>query len=120
MSALITFLAGLGITLATALLAVIYLQNPLKKILVDLCGNSNRAEFWTAFSSVTLTLVPVIFCLGYRPESTSMPGLAFDLCTELEWALVGLVSSVIVMGLVLWTFIPRTRPQIAAPNQGAE
>ena len=107
MSALITFLAGVSVVLGAALVVVTYLQNPLRGILVDLCGTAERAEFWTAFSSVTLTLVPLIFCLGYRPQSTSMPGLAFDLCGELEWALIGLACSVVLMGLILRTFIPR-------------
>jgi len=69
MSAATTFWIGLTITLASALVVVMYLRRPFKAILVDLCGTVERAEFCLAFSNVTLTLVLVIFALNYRPEN---------------------------------------------------
>src|ERR1700751_2653421 len=69
MSAVTIFLIGVVVTLASALAVVMYLRRPLKAILIDLCGAVERAEFWLAFSNVTLTLVPVIFALNFRPEN---------------------------------------------------
>jgi hypothetical protein len=63
----IIFVAGLAITLVSAFLVVLYLHSRLDPILVDLCGTLERARFWTSFSNVTLTLVPMIRALGYRP-----------------------------------------------------
>jgi len=37
-------------------------------MLEELCGNRERAEFWTVFSNVTVALVPVIFAMQYQPE----------------------------------------------------
>ena len=62
------FLIGVGTTVAVSVLAVGYLKSSLTKILIDLCGTQERATFWTAFSNVTLILVPLIFALHYRPE----------------------------------------------------
>jgi hypothetical protein len=104
MSAATVFLIGLAITLASALVVVMYLRRPLKTILVDLCGTVERAEFWLAFSNVTLTLVPLIFALNYRPENQP---LIFAISSQLERALVGLAGSVVVLGLVLSRFISR-------------
>src|SRR5712691_10475000 len=51
-----------------SLIVVAYLRRPLKAILADLCGTAERARFWSAFSNVTLVLVPLIFVMQYRPE----------------------------------------------------
>ncbi len=91
MSAVATFLVGLAITLVSALLVVVYLRFSLKAILIDLCGTVERARFWTAFSNVTLTLVPVIFALHHHPEAGPLPSLVFELGAQLESALIGLV-----------------------------
>ena len=117
MNAVLTFLAGVIITVASALLVVLYLRGPLTGILVDLCGAAERARFWAAFSNITLTLVPVIFALSYRPGSGSLASLVFDLCTQLALALIGLVCSVVVLGLVLKAFIPpRQAGAMSAPG----
>ena len=42
---------------------------PMRILLVDLCGSAERANFWTAFSNVTVALVPLLFALNYHPES---------------------------------------------------
>src|ERR1700752_1908257 len=101
MSAVTIFLIGVVITLASALVVVMYLRRPLKTILVDLCGTVERAEFWLAFSNVTLTLLPVIFALDFRPENQP---LIFAIGSQLERALIGLAGSVIGLGLVLSRF----------------
>jgi len=40
-------------------LALLYLRSPLQLILTDLCGTVERRRFWTAFSNITLFLVPL-------------------------------------------------------------
>jgi hypothetical protein len=116
MSAVLIFLVGLAITLLSALLVVIYLRAHLKAILIDLCGTGERAGFWTAFSNVTLMLVPLIFALNYRPEAGSLPSLVFELSAQLKNALIGLVCSVVVLGIVMSSFI-RRREAAGAPAQ---
>lgn len=101
MRAELIFAAGLVMTVASALLVVVYLRAHLNRILIDLCGTPERAAFWTAFTNVTLLLIPVIFALRYRPEAGSLPSLVFELSEQLENALIGLVCAVIVLGFVL-------------------
>ena len=103
------FLTGVGTTVVVAGLAVGYLKSSLTKILIDLCGAEERASLWTAFSNVTLILVPLIFALHYRPESGPETSLVFEMGSQLEYALIGLVCSVVVLGIVLSIFIPRRR-----------
>ncbi len=100
-----TFLAGVGATAAIALAVVVYLRPSLNKILADLCGTQDRANFWSAFSSVTLVLVPAIFALHFRPEAGEPQSVIFELSTQLEWALMGLVCTMVALGFVLANFI---------------
>jgi hypothetical protein len=64
---LAVFLLGLGISIIIAFLLVLYLRPHLHKLLVDLCGTTERANFWAAFSNIALLLAPSIFALSYYP-----------------------------------------------------
>ena len=92
------FAVGLGLTVAIVAGAVRYLRPPLLKLLVELCGNRERAEFWVQFSSIVLALVPVLCALDYRPNAQD--SLVFALAGQLMWAIAGLVASLLVLG---WT-----------------
>lgn len=88
-----TLLVGVGV--------VAYLRRPLEKILLELCGNQERAGFWTAFSAVTLGLMPVIFAIACRPAPGPNSPAVFELADQLRWGLIGLMSSVLVLGWVI-------------------
>lgn len=104
------FLVGGGTAVVISFAAVVYLRPHLRRILVELCGTEERAGFWTAFSNVTLVLTPLIFAMQYRPATGPETSAALEVGTELKWALIGLVTSVLVLGLVLSMFIPRRQP----------
>jgi hypothetical protein len=101
------FVLGLAVTFVATLVVVVYLQGYLRAVLVDLCGTVERANFWTAYSNVTLLLTPLIFAMHFRPEAAAMQPVAFALSAQVEAALAGLVFSIIVLGFVLKAFIPR-------------
>ncbi|HZU41058.1 MAG TPA: hypothetical protein VE994_00165 [Terriglobales bacterium] len=109
MSVTAVFTLGLLITAGIALLVVIYLKRPLQKVLIDLCGNVERAAFWTAFSMVALTLSPLILAMTYTPEVRAGSPLVLELAAQLKWGLVGLLVAVVILGWVLSRFIPRSQ-----------
>ena len=90
----------------------------LRQILVELCGNRARADFWAAFAGVAVVFVPLIFALHVRLAAAGEP-FVFTLARQLEWALGGLVAAVLVLGWVIGRFIPREtsreRPQPRKP-----
>src|ERR1700758_3497474 len=57
----LVFVSGLAVTCLTSLATVIYMQRPLRALLEELCGTRHRADFWTIFSNIAVTLLPAIF-----------------------------------------------------------
>ena len=72
------FAAGLSTTFLISIGVVRYLSSPLRKQLLELCGNADRAEFWTVFSNTTLALVPTVFAMqvGTFPKAGVPPVFA--------------------------------------------
>lgn len=111
MTASLPFLCGLVLALAACLATFLYLRPPLREILVELCGNRARAEFWAAFSGIAVVFVPLIFALHMRMAAGASEPFVFTLARQLEWAFAGLVAAVLLLGWVIGRFIPRERPQ---------
>jgi hypothetical protein len=106
MSPIASFVTGVAITFIGALTAVVYLRRHLQEILTDLCGTAERAGFWTAFSSICLVTVPLIFSLYPRPEGGSWSVSIFDIGTQLRWSLIGLVLTLLVLGRTISKSVP--------------
>src|SRR5437879_13001289 len=96
------FLTGVGAATAGSAGVVAYLRGHLESILTDLCGTVERARVWAAFSNVTLILVPLIFAMDSRPEARHGACGVFDVCTQLDNGLVGVVLAVLGLGTVTW------------------
>ncbi len=107
MTAEMVFLAGLAATMGVVLVALLYLRNPLQILLTDLCGTPDRARFWTAFSNITLFLVPLALALDHQPDANVKQAAIFIISGQMESATIGLVVSVVVMGFILSTYISR-------------
>src|SRR5205085_11984384 len=105
-----TFVTGLTLTLCISILIVVYLRRPLLQLLTDLCGSAERAAFWTAFSAVTVGLVPVIFALAQEPAQDSKLPVFLEIAEQLKWGLIGMVISVLLLGWIVGRFIPGPSP----------
>jgi hypothetical protein len=110
MNPVFLFLIGVGVSTTLAVGVVWYLKPYLQAVLVDLCGTEVRAAFWTAFSTVAVVLTPVMFALHYRPDIGANAHAVFEIGTQLEWALGGLLMSVLLLAIVLARFIPPPKP----------
>jgi uncharacterized membrane protein YhaH (DUF805 family) len=107
------FSVGIGLTAVSSFLVMFYMKPYLQKLLIDLCGTPDRANFWTAFSCITLILVPIICAMHFRPDSATHISSYLMIIDQLKWALIGLVGTVIVLGVVISRFIPRPSEPIA-------
>jgi hypothetical protein len=107
------FALGTMGTLAIGAAVVWYLRRPLRNILIELCGNEARAEFWTVFSAVVVGTVPVIFAIACHPAPGPDTPAVFELADQLKWGLIGLTGSVLVLGWVIGRSIVRWEARAA-------
>lgn len=120
MNAVIAFLVGLAATMGIVLVALLYMRNPLQTILTDLCGTKDRARFWTAFSNITLFLIPLALALDHQPDPSAKQAAIFEISSQIESATFGFVISVVVMGVVLSTYISRVNSIRVAKRNDAQ
>jgi hypothetical protein len=115
------FGCGVLLTLLVALGVVGYLNGPLRKQLLELCGNAERVAFWAAFANITVVLTPAIFAMSAEPGYGQQPAPIFAIAEQMKWGFVGLVLSILVLGWILSRFIPRKSvvtvlPRTEVPN----
>jgi hypothetical protein len=115
MSPVVVLVSDLTLTVLVCAGIVLYVAKHLRSLLVELCGTAERANFWLAFSNVSLILVPLIFALDYKPEFGPDKLVAFEMAAQLKYALIGFVTTLGALAVILLWFIPREKPNWAAP-----
>jgi len=107
MNEIAIYLTGLGITAFISFLIVIYFKPHLKRILLELNGDKERpANFWVAYTTIILMLVPLIFAIWIVPNDR-YESVFFQISSQLKWALMGLVASLAIIGIIIIRFVPR-------------
>lgn len=107
MNEITIFLTGLGITVLTSFLIVIYFKPHLKKMMLDLNGDKERpANFWVAYTTIILMLVPIIFAIWIVPADEDV-SVFFQISKQLKWSMMGLVTSLVIIGIIIIRFVPR-------------
>ncbi|MCL4529882.1 MAG: hypothetical protein M1282_10770 [Chloroflexi bacterium] len=104
MNTITYFLIEVAITLLVCALIITYLRPYLRRILVDLCGTEDRAQFWTVFSTILLIGLPFIIALSYRPEATTSQDLFFEIIGHLAGNLGGFLAALIGIGVFVSFF----------------
>jgi len=117
MSPTSAFLLDVALTAFLSLGIVAYIKKHLRILLIELCGTTERASFWLAFSNVALILVPLIFALDYKPEFGPNETVIFEMATQLKYALIGFVITLGLLALILFRFIPRDKGNLASGLQ---
>ena len=117
MSPTSAFLLDVALVAFLFLGIVAYIKKHLRILLIELCGTTERASFWLAFSNVTIVLVPLIFALDYKPEFGPDKTAIFEMATQLKYALIGFVITLGSLALILFRFIPRDKNSFAGAPQ---
>lgn len=117
MSDPIIFSLGIAAASGLSVATLVHLHRPLRAILTDLCGTSDRASFWCAFSNITLFLVPLIFMLDYQPEPSSGEWL-WVLAAVVKRGILGLTITVVTLGFVITRSIRHDEAHaVSVPHQ---
>ncbi len=117
MSPTTVFLCDVGIAAFLFVGIVAYVKRHLRTLLIELCGTTERASFWLAFSNVTLVLVPLIFALDYKPEFGPDRNFIFEMATQLKHAIIGFVIALGSLAVILFRFIPRDKGNVVPPSK---
>ena len=104
MNMILSFGIQVVLTLIISVLLVGYLRPFLRKVLIELCGTEDCAQFWTAFSNILLIGMPVIFALNYKPEAGNTKELFFEVAGKLSGNLGGLLFALISIGIMVSFF----------------
>ena len=112
------FAGGVALTFLVAIGVVAYLNGPLRKQLLELCGNADRVAFWAALANVTVVLTPAIFAMSVDPGYGPPPPPVLAIAQQMKWGFVGLVLSILVLGWILSRFIPRKSVVTVLPQGG--
>lgn len=108
------FVFDVAITAFLLIGIILYVQKHLRPLLIELCGKPERANFWLAFSNVTLLLIPLIFALGFEPDFGPKKTVILEMAAQLRYSLIGFVVTLGGLGLVLFRFLPRDKAQFQA------
>lgn len=114
MNTIVSFLIELIITILASTIIVAYIRPYLRKILIDLCGTEDRANFWMAFTNILLVGMPSILALNYRPEAADAEELFFDVAGKLSGNLGGFLFALVGVGMIVSFFAlvaPRNKPE---------
>lgn len=104
MNTIISFLVQLLLALILSSVIVSYIRPTLRKVLVDLCGTEERAQFWTAFSNVLLIGLPTVLALNYKPKASNLEELFFEVVSRLSGTLAGFLFALVCVGIVVSIF----------------
>jgi hypothetical protein len=104
MNTIISFLIQVLLTITLTALIVRYIRPYLRKVLIDLCGTEERAQFWTVFSNVVLIGLPGILALNYRPEAGTLEELFFEIAGRISGTLAGFLFALVCVGIVVSIF----------------
>jgi hypothetical protein len=94
-----TVLFTLGGTLGLGVLAIAYLQEPLRRVLLDISRKRDHARFWTASANILLLALPlctVLLLIDLGPWGDSN---LFWILHQVKWGLLGLVVAVVVVAV---------------------
>ena len=111
MNTIVFFILEVTLTLAISILVFRYLRPFLTRILIDLCGTEERAQFWTVFSNIILVGLPLLISLTYQPEASQAEEIFFEITHRISGNMLGFLFSLLGVGLIVSVFA------LVAPRQ---
>ena len=113
---LIPLLLGLAVT--------VYLREVIQRLLVDLCGTRDRAEFWVRITAVVTVAMPLglVMMFGRIPGAgiaADASGLAEILKQAIWLSISGILVSVAFVARAVRRKIPAALPMLAADGSGS-
>jgi hypothetical protein len=103
MNIIVAFFIEIALTLLIVIVVLGYLRPFLRRILLDLCGTDDRAQFWTTFTNIVLLSLPMISALGFSPTA-SLSNSILIVAHQLKSNLLSFIFGLALIGFVLAFF----------------
>ena len=104
MNTMFAFAVEVILTFIICALTFRILRPYLNRILIDLCGTEERAQFWTVFSNIVLVGFPLLISLMYQPQALNTKELFFELTRRTSENLFGFMFALITIGFIVSIF----------------
>ena len=104
MNTMFAFAVEVILTFIICVLTFRILRPYLNRILIDLCGSEERAQFWTVFSNIVLVGFPLLISLMYQPQALNTEELFFELTRRTSENLFGFMFALITIGFIVSIF----------------
>ena len=115
MSPLSLFLVEIGISVSSSTLVAACLTRPLRRLLIDACGTTERANFWVVYSGAMIFIAPLVATVVFGKSSDlQTPTLPFYKAA-LGSALFGIFVALAAVGFQVARILPRRADREAAP-----
>jgi uncharacterized membrane protein YhaH (DUF805 family) len=114
MSAALLTAGALGLSALALTLCARTLLGPLRAVLLELCGEPHRAEFWTHMAATCMAAVTVVSALMGVLVAPAQAALAA--ASVLRWTLLGVAAGLAAVVAVVAAFARRAAPP---PSHGA-
>ena len=104
MNTIFAFAIEVILTFIICALTFKVLRPYLNRILIDLCGTEERAQFWTVFSNILLVGCPLLISLMYQPQALNAEELFFELTRRTSGNLIGFMFALMAVGFIVSIF----------------
>jgi hypothetical protein len=106
MTPLSAFLVGIGTMTACAVAMLWFLRRPLMALLLDLCGQEHRAQFWAKIYAVSVMVLVLLSVLIEPPEAPQSGIVPFgEFVAMFRAGMFGLLTAIGLLAFVAIQFI---------------
>jgi len=101
------FAIELLISFGISAIVLLFLNKPLYRLLIDLCGTEARAKFWLIYSNVMLVIAPLLFVIIFGKSNSDKIELFSFYKTAFGSSLAGVFISLAVIGTQITKSLPK-------------
>ncbi|HET6204898.1 MAG TPA: hypothetical protein VFI25_19075 [Planctomycetota bacterium] len=101
------FIVGTFLSFAVATGVLLVLRRRLAAILSELCESEERGRFWVLMANLTVCLAATLLSMLAGEESGVVRGPFWSIVRQVEYALGGMIASLVVLATVIGKSIAR-------------
>jgi len=104
-SSLVDVATVVGVTAFLAVFVIALLWRPLERLLTEVCGTEDRANFWTIYSALFLFLLPLLVATATPIEGD----VGRFVRLTIFFSDLGIAVALFAVGYAVWSRLPKTK-----------